>query len=209
MKYLNRCKAIYESFDDGSRVVKLQIVFIIIIFIPAIIMLTAIKYFVSKRSKDNQIPAKFGRYQRNLLTFAQTVTFFIGFIGFEVALAFVITFLENNSISRQGFKSFSLLLVLLFACYSDNIRKVQIGAYLSKNLILSVVMPMSLIFDLSRKGFFIIVKESKYEGFTFVNEPKIEPRRQVVMHSRRFQNDKIKKCCIVLTKSESLPNVEC
>ena len=100
MKYLNRCKTIYESFDDGSKVVKLQIVFIIIIFIPAIIMLIAIKYFVSKRSKDSQIPAKFGRYQRNLLTFSQTVVFFVSFIGVEVALAFGITFLESNSISR-------------------------------------------------------------------------------------------------------------
>ena len=208
MKYLNRCKAIYESFDDGSRVVKLQIVFIIIIFIPAIIMLAAIKYFVSKRSKDNQIPAKFGRYQRNLLTFSQTVTFFVSFIGFEVALAFVISVLEKNTVSRYVFQKFQSTNNDAFYC-SDNIRQVQIGAYLSKNLILSVVMPMSLIFDLSRKGFFMTVKESKYERFTFVNKPKIEPRRQVVMHSRRFQNDKIKKCCIVLTKSESLPNIEC
>lgn len=96
MKYLNRCKANYESFDDGSKVAKIEIIFIFIIFIPATIMFIGIKYFVSKRSKDHQIPAKFGRYQRNLMTFSQTVTLFISFITFEVAVAVALPLLEED-----------------------------------------------------------------------------------------------------------------
>ena len=96
MKYLNRCKTNYQNFDDGSKVIKTEMILAIIIFIPAVIMFLAIRYFVSKRSKDHKVPAIFGRYQRNLLTFNQTVMFLISFIFHEVVLASMLSFLENN-----------------------------------------------------------------------------------------------------------------
>ena len=99
----------------------------------------------------------------------------------------------------------SLQLVFIF---SDIVRRCQIGGYLSKNLIFSVLIPMILIFDLSRKGFFIIVKESKYEGFTYVNQPSIEPRRQFLdLKSCQDEIANTKRCTILTTSK--LPSVEC
>ena len=98
MKNLNRCKAVYEDFNQGSKVYGIQMSSFLIIF-PAVIMVVGIKYFVAKRSKSSQIPAKFGRYQRNLLTYYQIVQYLVTFIILQFVLASLLKGLEENAIS--------------------------------------------------------------------------------------------------------------
>ena len=130
MKYLQRCQANFKDFDDGSKIALVQIIFIIIIFLPATVMFIGIRFFVYKNSKSSQIPAKYGRYQRNLLTFSQTTWSLVLFICGEVAIAVLLKLLDQNSV--PGYEM--IFIVLYFTRhFLENMCGIsKLGSTLSK-----------------------------------------------------------------------------
>ena len=98
MKYLNRCSKNYDH--EGNQNLIIHMAFIIMILVLAIIMFIGVKFYLSRRSQGGSMPAKYGPYQRNVVTLSQTVQCFILFIITEVLLAVSLSALESKGVSR-------------------------------------------------------------------------------------------------------------
>ena len=98
MKYLNRCSKNYDH--EGNQNLIIHMAFIIMILVLAIIMFIGVQFYLSRRSNGTNMPAKYGSYQRNLITLSQTVHCFTLFIMTEVLLAVALNILESNDIPR-------------------------------------------------------------------------------------------------------------
>ena len=73
MTFPSVCIQQQVSYNEDS----LEIVYTIegiflLILLFTLIMLSSALFFIKSRSKSNKVPVKFGRYQRNVLTFSQT-----------------------------------------------------------------------------------------------------------------------------------------
>ena len=98
MKYLNRCSKNYDH--EGNQNLIIHMAFIIMILVLATVMFIGVKFYLSRRCRGGNRPAKYGPYQRNLITLSQTVQCFILFIITEVILAVSLSILESKGVSR-------------------------------------------------------------------------------------------------------------
>ena len=125
--------------------------------------------FIRGKSKDDKLPVKFGRYQRNILTFKQTII--LGTLNAVLGLRMT-TFLFIQSYMNLNNSHFFQLLVLSNIIFVD--------------VMFMLVLPLFTLFNLHlhMPDFFKNSKEKKIE-FCYIF-PSMEPRRPLFSEEKEF-----------------------
>ena len=146
----------------------------------SVIMFLCVKYYVGRHSQNASV--KYGRYQRNIVTLTQTVQFLLSYISVEVLLSLVLSVLEANKFSRQIHMQ-NIQCPMLKSSFSDTIRSVYNFWYLIEYFSIQFVIPLLLIMNVRRKGYFIktpaIVRDPEF----YVRPPQIQPRTSIYIIS--------------------------
>ena len=138
--------------------------FLFVIFIITWLMYGSSRYLINSKSKNGKMPQKFGRYQRNVVTFYQTVLF--------------------NSVQEIvfGIVAFFPYLVSLGAS-PETVQTFVLGTVLIYSIIFHFLIPIVTISRLKTRipALFMNNKKIsvlKYKSF-YVKQPDIVPRRDV------------------------------
>ena len=142
-----------------------------------------VKRFVRSKSKGEKVPEIFGRYQRNIITYEQTLI--ISFLLFPIDIRLpLIGLLKNMNV-----------------IFSE--KHVIIISNIVSTLVFGFVIPLKIVMSIKNHipGFYSNNGENKREiTFFYVSEPSFEPRRpENVVHfqhkiinpkrtSRKFRN---------------------
>ena len=137
--------------------------FLFVIFITTWLMYGSSIYLIRSKSKNGKMPQKFGRYQRNVVTFIQTVLF--------------------NSVQEVVFSFVALFpTVLDLGASPENIQRFVLAAVLFYSIIFHFLIPIIIISRLKTRIPALFLDESrnvlKRNSF-YVKQPELVPRRDV------------------------------
>ena len=162
------------------RIVFQMFSFMILIAACIWIMYGASWFYIWSQSKNRKVPQKFGRYQRNICTFSDTV--FI--TSFEIL-----------------YNIFFLLVMHYFEVYNkNNLQTVGLFLHLSFDFIVSFLFPLLLILKLSRNIPYLFqtkISIAPLEIEFYVKPPELSPREDIV----RIPSTKF-KCNVVIIVEE-------
>ena len=167
----------YRNDHETWRIVAQVFSFTILIGASIWILYGASWFHILANSKNRKVPSKFGRYQRNIYTFSDTI--FISSFGIlcDIIFYLVMNFLRNYD--KDKVQTVGLLLFLFF------------------DLILSFILPLLLIRkllktipELFRNS--IAIAPSKF--VFYVRQPEFSPREDVV----RISNSPVCKYAVTI-----------
>ena len=86
-----------------------------IVLLPSLIMLVSALHFFKKRSNNDKLPAKYGRYQRNVFTFKQSFFYnlYCQFIYFTTLFVIVILVNWEHLSSKMNNETSRAIIILL------------------------------------------------------------------------------------------------
>ena len=168
--YMKICLKEEYTYDfENWRIVIQMTAFMILILSSIGILFGASYHYILSKSKNGKVPSKFGRYQRNIYTFSETVTNVSSvFLCFIFANLFIRMY-SSEVYSKSKLQTISLLLQLLF------------------ELIMNFILPLLHIRKLLRKmpDLFhakTICASSKI-GF-YVRQPELIPKEDITRISK-------------------------
>ena len=158
-----------------------------VVFIITWLMYGSSRYLIYSKSKNGKLPQKFGRYQRNVVTFYQTVL--LNSVQ-EMFFAFL-AFWPSFKIKPENVQIYTLIILLIYG------------------LVLDFLMPIILISKLKTRipALFIEEVESnvpKWKKF-YVNQPDLVPRRDEANVKRKKRSMSISS--VIIKVEEALPTV--
>ena len=121
--YMKMCLSKIKSDVDITSYFRIGIALCIITFTVSSIFSFSVKYFVDSRSNNNNgnIPAIFGRFQRNIVTLTQT-TLFLNFL-FLLAIIEIFSLLYFKSVASDFVILFGIFMFpnfILFKFFNNN-----------------------------------------------------------------------------------------
>ena len=165
------------------RIVFQMFSFMILIAACIWILYGASWFHIMSHSKNRNVPSKFGRYQRNICTFSDTI--FVTFCEIFYNIFFLLVMHYFEMYDKHNLQIVGLLLLLIF------------------DLIFSFLFPLLLIFKLSRNipSLFkkkILIAPAHSKDYFYMRQPEICPREDVI---RIFKSSSF-KCDIVIIVEE-------
>ena len=138
-------------------------------------MYSKVKRFVRSKSKGGKVPEIFGRYQRNIITYEQTLIIAFLLFPIDIRLPLIGLLKKMNVIFNE--------------------KHVIIISNIISSLVFGFVIPLKIVMSIKNHipGFYSNNGENKREvTFFYVSEPSFEPRRpeNVVYFQHKMINPK-------------------
>ena len=165
--FMKLCLKEDHKIDQTTwRIIIQMFSFRILILTSILIFYFASWYYIKSKSKNGKVPSKFGRYQRNIYTFSDTVLI-VTTIFFAVSISCIFEMYVHFA---EGYNKSQLqTLILLMNFFFD--------------LITSFVLPLLLIIKLLRKIPDLFYKKTKCTpsiNVFYVRQPDFVPREDVI-----------------------------
>ena len=132
------------------------IVLLVVTTLLATTMYTNIQRFVKSKSKDDKVPIKFGRYQRNVVTMKQCFL-----LGIMLGVFLLVKKLIQSILQLE----------------SSDLRKFLLCSNLTRNILFELIFPIGIIINLWFNMPEFYVKVPRTRGTFYTRQNPILPRR--------------------------------